>query len=78
MFKWLKRRRIRAEMRRLAHKVLQEEALQQTLAVDRWLALEEQDVKTYDHLSALIVQSTSLKLDFLNRRRNLAAQLERL
>lgn len=78
MFKWLKKRRIRAEMRRLAHKVLQEEALQQTLVVDRWLALEEHDAKAYDHLSSLIVQSCSLKLDFLNRRRQLAAQLERL
>ncbi len=78
MVKWPKKPRLRAEMRQLAHKVLQEEALQQMLAVDRWLALEEHDAKAYDHLSDLIVESVSLKLDFLNRRRNLAAQLERL
>jgi hypothetical protein len=77
-FWWLKKRKLRRQMRRLAHRILQEEAELEVLGVDRWLALEEQDAVAFDQFTNLILQSTTAKRDLLLRRKELALQLERL
>lgn len=78
MLRWWKRRRLRAQMCALACKVLDEQYVIDTFNVDRWLALEEHDARAFDHFNSLIVEATRRKLEFLTRRKNLAAQLERL
>jgi hypothetical protein len=77
-FRWLKKRKLRRQMRRLAHRILQEEAELEVLGVDRWLALEEQDAVAFDQFTNLILQSTTAKRDLLLQRKELALQLERL
>lgn len=78
MFRWWKKRRLHSQMRDLARKVLDEEMAQEVLSIHRWLALEEQDAKAFDDFNNRILHSVSVKRDLLLRRKELAAQLERL
>jgi hypothetical protein len=78
MWRWLKKRRLKAEIQKLQRRVLDEDEEQDNLVVSRWVALQAQDAHAYDAFSGLLVHSLSTKRNLLTRHKDLVAQLERL
>lgn len=78
MWRWLKKRRLMAEIQKVKRQVLDEDEEQDNLVVSRWVALQGQDAHAYDAFSDLLVHSLSKRRDLLTRHKDLVAQLERL
>ena len=78
MWRWLKKRRLKAEIQKLRRQVLDEDEEQDSLIVSRYVALQAQDAHAFDVFSNALVHSLSKRRDLLTRHKDLVAQLERL
>ena len=78
MWRWLKKRRLKAKIQKLQRQVLDEDEEQDNLIVSRYVALQAADAHAYGTFSDLLVHSLSKRRDLLTRHKDLVAQLERL